>query len=89
MVLLEDESLDFSFSGLKSAALREIQSSRSEYGILSDGDRTRICFEYRETITRILIEKLLRASQKHQTNNIYLVGGVSANIRLKSLLDER
>lgn len=86
--LLEKDSLDFSFSGLKSAALREIQNRKTDEK-LSDDDTGEICYQYLESITLTLVEKLMRAVEQTSVSQIYLVGGVSANTRLKSLLDER
>jgi len=71
--LLEKDSLDFSFSGLKSAALREIQSRKGEKAELSEEDIQELCWEYRESVTLVLIEKLFRAVQQYDVTNIYLV----------------
>ena len=94
--LLEKDSLDFSFSGLKSAALREIQEriQNWEFRIenwekLAEEDINEICFEYRESICLVLLEKIQRAMKQYDTEQLYLVGWVSANARLRELLDEK
>lgn len=85
--LLEKDSLDFSFSGLKSAALREIQERKTQ-NRLTDDAIDEICYEYLESVTQTLVEKLMRATQEHGISQIYIVGGVSANTRLTSLLED-
>lgn len=78
--LLEKDSLDFSFSGLKSAAIRDIREQAS----ISNDYIQKICYEYRESICITLVTKLIRAIEKHNCQNVYLVWGVSANSRLRT-----
>lgn len=61
---------DFSFSGLKSAALREIQSR----GVLNEIDTVEIAYAYQKTITDTLSHELIRAHEKYGTQSIGLVG---------------
>ena len=72
--LLEKDSLDFSFSGLKSAALREIQTRKaSQNGNLSQEDIGEICSAYQSSVTQVLVTKILRATQEYKTSHVYLV----------------
>lgn len=81
-VLLEKDSLDFSFSGLKSAVKREVDK-RKATGRFDDEAMKQIAFEFEMTVTEILTEKLLRTQQKYQTKSVLLAGWVSANSRLR------
>lgn len=82
VVLLERDSLDFSFSWLKTAVKREIDIR----GTLSESDKREISYEFEETVVRILSEKLMRAVQKVWVKTLCLAWGVSANTKLKDTL---
>jgi N6-L-threonylcarbamoyladenine synthase len=84
LVLLDRDSLDFSFSGLKSAVKRyiDIQIATPEW--LTDAKKIQIAYEFEEVVTDILSKKLLRAAEQKNTKMILLAGGVSANTKLKN-----
>jgi N6-L-threonylcarbamoyladenine synthase len=82
--LLEKNSLDFSFSGLKSAIKREIERRTYDEKTLSPADIQEICYETEECITDILCTKILRAADIHAVYTVVLAGGVSANDILKN-----
>lgn len=71
--LLEEDSLDFSFSGLKSAVKREIDR-RAGDGKLSQDDEREIAFEFEQAVVRILTTKLFRAAHSHQVSTVLLAG---------------
>jgi N6-L-threonylcarbamoyladenine synthase len=79
--MLNSPDFDFSFSGLKTALLYQLQKDK--------GWRKRIpeyCFAYQEAIIDILIGKTLKAAKKYKSKTIMLAGGVSANTELRSRL---
>jgi N6-L-threonylcarbamoyladenine synthase len=79
--LLKDKGknrFNFSFSGLKSAVLREI-----EKGIYSKED---IAKSFQEAATDVLVYKTVDASKEFGIKNIVVAGGVSANSRLREKL---
>lgn len=83
---LKPGSLDFSFSGLKTALLydwrdRE-QSTQQE--IIAD-----VAASYQEAIVDVLVEKAFRAVRRHHVRALAVVGGVSANSRLRTVLAAR
>ncbi|GAB0174938.1 MAG: tRNA (adenosine(37)-N6)-threonylcarbamoyltransferase complex transferase subunit TsaD [Candidatus Altimarinota bacterium] len=93
LVLLEKDSLDFSFSGLKTAVKREIdmRSDTSENNngnskYLSEEDIREISYEVEEIIALILSKKLVRALEFTGAKMMCLAGGVSANTLLKKKL---
>jgi N6-L-threonylcarbamoyladenine synthase len=79
---LGPDSLDFSFSGLKTAVL---------YATTAGLDRFPIedwCASVQEAIVDVLVEKTLRAAQIHNVKTVLAAGGVAANSRLEAALSE-
>ena len=75
-----DESWNFSFSGLKTAILRE-WSNRSDPSLAPA-----FAYEIQESITDVLVEKPLRAAKLYGAKSVLLSGGVAANARLREKL---
>lgn len=84
-MLDKDNELNFSFSGLKTAILRETQKLQS-IGHWGDEAVTALSYEVQEAITDVLVKKTLRAVEKYDVRSVLLSGGVSANIRLREKL---
>ena len=61
LVMLEWDSLDFSFSGLKSAVKRLIDDEILQSGSIGKDFQSYIAYEFEETVTDILAQKLQRA----------------------------
>ena len=77
--LIDSTDFDFSFSGLKTAVLREIQKTKK-----LDGDTvSAICFSLQKAVFDILISKTLIAAKKYNAKSILLGGGVAANQTLR------
>lgn len=74
-------SFDFSFSGLKSEVIREIQ--RKQY------DSKAIAYGFQEAVFDVLVTKLLGAAKKYKAKEIHIAGGVSANKRFRNMIEER
>lgn len=87
LVLLEKDSLDFSFSGLKSAIKREIDRRITITGMLSEDDIEEIAYQCEESITDILSLKLERAMLQTHSKMMILAGWVSANHILRSKIE--
>lgn len=79
--MMKDESLNFSFSGLKTAVHREVQRLKRK-NELSEGWIQNISFEIEESITDVLVEKTLNAIEKFKVKSLLVGGGVAANRRL-------
>lgn len=89
-VLLEKESLDFSFSGIKTAVKREIDMRCLQWeggSWLTEESIGEIAYEFEEVVTTILAKKLLRALGQTDAKMILLAGWVSANSKLKQKLE--
>jgi N6-L-threonylcarbamoyladenine synthase len=78
-----EESLDFSFSGLKTAVLREVKKLTTEGKALTEKQKNDICASFQEIATDILTRNLLRAVKKFEPKSVLLSGGVAANLLLR------
>lgn len=76
---------EFSFSGLKTAVLRYVESHSTEYIQENLGD---ICASLEESIVDILVSKTVWALKKTGMKTLVVGGGVSANMRLRELLEK-
>ena len=74
---------EFSFSGLKTAVLRLIQTFKGAEIPIND-----ICASFQETITSTLIKKTVKMARRNSSNTIVIAGGVAANSRLREKLYE-
>lgn len=83
---LAEESLDFSFSGLKTAVLNYCNQSRQMDIPLPLAD---ICASFQEAIVDVLVEKTMLAAKRHNVQTVVLGGGVSANPRLREAMFSR
>jgi tRNA N6-adenosine threonylcarbamoyltransferase len=89
--------LDFSFSGLKTAVLRYVQS-KSEVGSqksadfrlqTSDIEVADICASFQRVVVTGLLDRLFDAAGRYQAKSVGVAGGVSANSRLRAELADR
>ena len=79
------DSLDFSFSGLKTEVSRlknKLDETQTNYKIED------ICASFQRAVIDTLIFKTLIACRKYNIKKISVVGGVSANSRLRELFTE-
>ena len=77
--LISSDDYDFSFSGLKTAVLRETQKNEQ----LNTERISNICYSLSEAIFDVLIKKTLRAANEYNAKSILLGGGVAANQTLR------
>ena len=83
--LLEKDSFDFSFSGLKSAVARYIHNK----GDLSEDDKASVAASFQEAVIDVLSFKLINTAQLKKCKRIGVAGGVSANKTFISKLKQR
>jgi len=76
---IDKNSLEFSFSGLKTAVAREVEGIEE----LNDKAINDVCASFQEAVTDVLAQKLIIAVKKYEACEIHLAGGVSANINLR------
>lgn len=85
-VYLENGSLDFSFSGLKTAALNYINSEKQAGREINVND---LAASFQEAVVEVLVDKAIDAAERFNQKRIVLAGGVSSNSRLRELINER
>ena len=81
------DGLDFSFSGLKTSVLRNLEKeghSRMERA----GWQADVCASLQAAIVRLLVDKLEQAADQFGRNAIAIQGGVSANSGLRQAVTE-
>lgn len=84
-VMLERDSLDFSFSGLKTGVLNYIntQKQKGEEILIED-----VAAGFQQAVVDVLVEKSMVAAARTHMDKLVLAGGVAANSRLRSALDQ-
>ena len=80
--LINEDSLDMSFSGLKAA----ISKTVTELGAVDDETRDMLAWEFSEAIIEVLIKKTMMAVEKYQPKCVLMAGGVAANKQLRENL---
>lgn len=82
-MLGEEHGYDFSFSGLKTAVLRQVQ--RFQAGRLPVGD---LAASFQAAVVETLVAKTARAAADYHVTAVHMAGGVSANRALRSAMQE-
>ncbi|MEN6400815.1 MAG: tRNA (adenosine(37)-N6)-threonylcarbamoyltransferase complex transferase subunit TsaD [Armatimonadia bacterium] len=76
-------TLDFSFSGLKTALIRLLQDLRKQEGPLPVND---LAASFQRAVVDTLVRNVRQAAEDHQPRQILLAGGVAANKLLRQEL---
>lgn len=79
--MIDSEDYDFSFSGLKTAVMRQVAHSRQGEPAVQA-----VAFEAQEAIVEVLVTKVMRAVREFRPRSLLLGGGVAANHRLRQML---
>jgi N6-L-threonylcarbamoyladenine synthase len=87
------ESYDFSFSGLKTAAVRAVASARSDLGLdqdepLPEALVAELAWGFQESVVDVLTTKTIRAAEALDARTIVLGGGVASNGALRRRLTD-
>ena len=72
-------TLNFSFSGIKTAVLYYTQSHR---GIRKED----VCASFQEAVLRVIVGNSIKAMEEHKIKSLVIGGGVSANSRLREMM---
>lgn len=83
---MRNGSLEFSFSGLKTSLLYRLQAMDQSQITATLAD---LAAGYQEAIVTVLVDKAFTAVRQSGARALAVVGGVSANSRLRVLLRER
>lgn len=84
-VMIKEDNYNFSFSGLKTAVLNYLNSTklRGEEIVIED-----VCKSFQEAVVDVLLEKSFRLAREKGMDKIVLCGGVSANSRIREAFEE-
>jgi N6-L-threonylcarbamoyladenine synthase len=81
---------DFSFSGLKTAMLRQVRALEGEAEAGGAAlPVTDLAASFEQVVAEVLVERSCRCAADYGLGTLVLVGGVAANRRLRSLLQQR
>ncbi len=88
---LEKDSLDFSFSGLKTAVLYHYrgQDFKTHRKPPSDHEVADIAASFQEAVVDVLVDKTVLASRIYNARAVQTGGGVAANSRLRQRLKDK
>lgn len=81
----DDNSYDFSFSGIKSAVINLVHNEKQRGNDINKED---LATSFQETVVSILVKKTIRAIKEYGVKQLLLAGGVSANSGLRDALDK-
>lgn len=73
-------SLEFSFSGLKSAMARHLKSDDAP---ADEEQLANLCAAFQRAVTRTLVEKTILAAEQEGLEDVVVAGGVAANRELR------
>lgn len=79
-----DGSWNFSFSGLKTAVLREVHQLEAMGIVLPVAD---LAASFQAAVVEVLVSKLIKAAVENEATSILVVGGVSANALLREQVE--
>ena len=85
-VMVKEDNYNFSFSGLKTAVLNYLNSTRLRGEEIVTED---VCKSFQEAVVDVLLEKSFRLTREKDMDKIVLCGGVSANSRIREAFEER
>ncbi|MDT0185606.1 tRNA (adenosine(37)-N6)-threonylcarbamoyltransferase complex transferase subunit TsaD [Microbacterium sp. ARD31] len=83
---LERHRFDFSFSGLKTAVARWVETQQREGVSIDVND---VAASFQEAVCDVLTRKAIDAASSRGIDDILIGGGVAANSRLRAMAEER
>ena len=83
---LERHRFDFSFSGLKTAVARWVETQQREGVAIDVAD---VAASFQEAVCDVLTRKAIDAATSRGIEDILIGGGVAANSRLRAMAEER
>ena len=86
--VLSKDSLDFSFSGVKTAVVNYIKKHPEPPGGYSKDFIKDIVSSFQEAVVDVLVKKTIQAAEQQGLKKIVLSGGVAANRRLRQRIQE-
>ena len=88
---LEPDSLDFSFSGIKTAVLYHVHGPGKTTGgleKLTEQHKADICASFQAAVVDVLVGKTMQAVKQTGVRTVMVGGGVAANSALRARMQE-
>ena len=82
---LDDETYNFSFSGIKSAVINLVNNEKQRGNIIRKED---LACSFQNRVVKVLTKKTMNALKKYNIANLIVAGGVSANRGLREELEK-
>jgi len=82
---LDDDSYNFSFSGIKSAVINLVHNEEQRDNKIRKED---IACSFQNRVVEILTKKTMRALKEYNVKNLIIAGGVSANSGIRNKFSE-
>ena len=82
---LDDDSYNFSFSGIKSAVINLVHNETQRGNIIRKED---IACSFQNRVVEILSKKTMKALKEYNVKNLIIAGGVSANSGIRNKFTE-
>ena len=83
--MIDEDSYDFSFSGLKSAVNNMIYHMKRKEETIRIED---MCASFQQSVVDVLVSKLVKAANDYNVKQVLIAGGVAANKGLRTRLFE-
>ncbi len=83
------DSLDVSYSGLKTAFINLIHKNQSKNPNFIKENLNDLCASIQKTLVKIIINKIILAREKYNLNQVVIGGGVAANSKIREVLHEK
>ncbi|GAE95441.1 YgjD/Kae1/Qri7 family [Gracilibacillus boraciitolerans JCM 21714] len=84
---LEEDSFDFSFSGLKSAVINTLHNAKQKGGETMKQEDVAASFQ--ASVVEVLTEKTVKAAKQYRVKQVIVAGGVAANQGLRTTLQSK
>ena len=86
--LRQSPNIEFSYSGLKNAVRLTIEKCAKEDGTVDEQDKYDICASFQKTAIAHIMQKTKKLFKQKVPKNFAIVGGASANIYLRTQIEE-
>ena len=83
---LHDDSLNFSYSGLKTAVINLVNNEKARGNEIRVAD---LCKSFQDVAISMVMDRLEKALQRYDIKQVVLAGGVSANSYLREQMHKR
>lgn len=81
---LNDDSFDFSFSGIKSAVINLAHNEKQKGNEIRESD---LACSFQNRVVDVITKKTMKALEKYNVKNLILAGGVAANSGIRNSLE--